>query len=172
LKDGIEAGDLAVLSPERLRHYQRRASIQMGYGKRDNPEEQTKKGKRKAKQSVARNLLDHLHQFTELGHPASRAEDAIEESVDVVSDVKARPIEGGAGAHLDFGKTRGIGVAEPLHHVTREPDDPIGEENVDPRIRRDDAASGRCYDASLPIWRRVRGSACRRPEELCESPNA
>jgi transposase len=33
----VESGQ-SRLSPERIRHYQHRASIQIGYGKRDNPE--------------------------------------------------------------------------------------------------------------------------------------
>jgi transposase len=58
-----KANDEAVLAPERLHHYQHRASIQIGYGKRDNPEQRTMNGKRKGKQSVARNLLERLQRL-------------------------------------------------------------------------------------------------------------
>lgn len=52
-----------AFSPERLRHYQHRASIQIGYGKRDNPEQFAQNGKRQAKQSAMTNFLHRFESF-------------------------------------------------------------------------------------------------------------
>ena len=49
--------NMGALTPERLKQYQHRASIQIGYGKRDNPKQMKRKGGGKCKQSVATNLL-------------------------------------------------------------------------------------------------------------------
>ena len=52
-----------ALSPKRLRHYQHRASIQIGYGKRDNPEQIGKNGRRRAKQSSMTNFLYRFESY-------------------------------------------------------------------------------------------------------------
>jgi len=51
------------LSPNRLKHYQHRAGIQLGYGRRDNPEQFSTNGKRRGKQSVATNFLRRFGMF-------------------------------------------------------------------------------------------------------------
>ena len=51
------------LTSDRLKHYQHRASIQIGYGKRDNPKQTNRKGKGRCKQSVATNLLNRFEVY-------------------------------------------------------------------------------------------------------------
>jgi transposase len=51
------------LSSERLKHYQHRASIQIGYGKRDNPEAPKSRKRGRQKNSVAWNFLRRLSKY-------------------------------------------------------------------------------------------------------------
>jgi transposase len=52
-----------TLPSERLKHYQHRASIHIGYGKRDNPPEMRQTRQGKCKQSVATNLLIRFEKY-------------------------------------------------------------------------------------------------------------